>query len=239
MKLLLDFGNTRLKWALADASRQLLQRGAVDYALPALDAWCHQLAAVDVQRILYASVVSTEQETSVLARWHVMPERFSVSSQAGVLRNAYGTPETLGVDRWASAIGAWAMVGQPCLVIGAGTATTIDLIDTDEQGGVYRGGLILPGVDLMLDALHQRTARLPRAQGVYRAMPQMPDNTHDAMTSGAIEATCGAIERMGRRLFAEAPWLVTGGSAPALQSAMGTRLQRVDDLVLSGLAQIR
>ncbi len=237
MNLLLDFGNTRLKWALTDASRQLVQRGVVDYALPALDAWSHQLAATDVQRILYASVVSAEQEASVLTRLRAPSERFSVSPRAGGLHNGYGTPDTLGVDRWASAMGAWAMVGQSCLVIGAGTATTIDLIECDMHGGVYRGGLILPGIDLMLQSLHQRTARLPEARVNYRALPGVPDNTHDAMTSGAVEATCGAIERMGRRLPDTAPWLLTGGNAPILQAALGQRVRPVDDLVLAGLAQ--
>jgi len=237
MNLLLDFGNTRLKWALADTDRQLVQRGVVDYGLRELDAWRDALLAADVQRILYASVVSSEQEAMVLSRVRVAPERFAVSACSGNLHNAYATPETLGVDRWASAMGAWAMAGQPCLVIGAGTASTIDVIEAGPNGGIYRGGLILPGMDLMLHALHQRTARLPVAGGHYRMLPHVPDNTHDAMTRGALEATCGAIERMGRCLPLNAPWFVSGGNAQVLHAAMGQRLTIADDLVLAGLAQ--
>ena len=236
MTLLLDFGNTRLKWALMDDARAFTQRGSVAYEAPALDAWCQGLAGMALQRIRYASVVSAEQEMAVLGRFSAAATRFVVRPQARDLRNAYATPETLGVDRWAAAMGAWHQVAQPCLVISAGTATTVDLIDVDGAGGVYRGGLILPGVDLMLQSLHQRAARLPQADGVYRAAPAVPDNTHDAMTSGAVDATCGAIERMGRRLSAEAPWLVTGGAAAVIAEAMGTRLTQVDDLVLRGLA---
>lgn len=236
MVLLLDFGNTRLKWAVATPSRTLLRQGAIEYVSAALDDWCRMLAVERICRIRYASVVTPEQEVDVLSRFPLPAERFEVTAAAGSLRNAYATPQTLGVDRWAAAIGAWSLVGQPCLVIGAGTATTIDLIEVDGAMGVYRGGLILPGVDLMLQSLHQRTARLPQATGVYRSAPDIADNTHDAMTSGAIEATCGAIERMGQRLPTGAAWLVNGGRAPLLKDALGDRLRIAEDLVLAGLA---
>ncbi len=236
MILLLDFGNTRLKWALTMPSRVLLRQGAIEYAPAVLDDWCHMLAAENIRQIRYASVVTSMLEADVLSRFPVPAERFEVTAAAGSLRNAYGTPHTLGVDRWAAAIGAWSLVAEPCLVVGAGTATTIDLIDSEGSVGVYRGGLILPGIDLMLHSLHQRTAHLPAATGSYRAAPDVADNTHDAMTSGAIEATCGAIERMGQRLPADAPWLVHGGCAALLQVALGDRLRIAEDLVLAGLA---
>lgn len=88
----------------------------------------------------------------------------------------------------------------------------------------------------MLQSLHQRTARLPQAEGRYCAAPAVADNTHDAMTSGAIDATCGAIERMGRRLVAGSPWLITGGNARLLQNPLGSHVRVVEDLVLEGLA---
>ena len=174
---------------------------------------------------------------AALAPLGLKSSRFAVTAQAGKLHNLYATQETLGVDRWAAAIGAWGLVGQSCLVIGAGTATTVDLIEsTAADTAVYRGGLILPGIALMLQSLHQRAARLPLAEGRYCASPAVADNTHDAMTSGAIEATCGAIERMGKRLPEGAPWLLTGGNAPLLQQALADRVRVIDDLVLAGLA---
>lgn len=239
MMLLLDFGNTRLKWALADSGRQLVQRGVVSYERNAVAAWHRSLTERTmglVENVRFASVVSQAQESAVLALFDVEIERFVVTQKAGRLCNAYGTPETLGVDRWAAAIGAWQLVGQPCLVIGAGTATTVDVIEADADDGVYRGGLILPGLDLMRASLHQRAARLPQAVGRYRAAPDVADNTHDAITSGAIEATCGAIERMGQRLPVGASWLVSGGCALQLQAVLGDRIRVVDDLVLAGLA---
>lgn len=245
MNLLLDCGNTRLKWAISDplsigTGRHMVEKGVVDYEPESLAVWANRLNSQGLKWLQYSSVISPEQEAQVLAALAPLglkPSRFAVTAQAGKLHNLYATQETLGVDRWAAAIGAWGLVSQSCLVIGAGTATTVDLIEsTAADTAVYRGGLILPGIALMLQSLHQRAARLPLAEGRYCASPAVADNTHDAMTSGAIEATCGAIERMGKRLPEGAPWLLTGGNAPLLQQALADRVRVIDDLVLTGLA---
>ena len=244
MTLLLDCGNTRLKWALAsdqtEHAGRLIERGVVNYEPAMLAAWGAQLENLTIRQLRFSSVIAPEREAAVfaaLAPLGLDPIRFRVSAVAGTLRNAYATPDTLGVDRWAAAIGAWEMLGQSCLVVSAGTATTIDLIESAQpDAAVYRGGLIVPGLELMLQSLHQRAARLPQAEGHYRAAPDVADNTHDAMTSGALEATCGAIERMGKRLASDAPWLLTGGNAGQLQNLLGQRACVVEDLVLQGLA---
>lgn len=247
MNLLLDCGNTRLKWAVSESNAgksgqsPIIRRGVCDYEPEALAALCASLNDASIKSLQFASVVSPEQEQAIFAQLQpldLVPQRFTVGDQSDRLINAYGSPETLGVDRWAAAIGAWGLIGRSCLIVAAGTATTIDVVQASPDGShaVYRGGLILPGIDLMLQSLHQRAARLPRAEGHYRAAPDIADNTHDAITSGAIEATCGAIERMGHRLPDDAPWLLTGGNAGTLQAALGQRVWIVDDLVLEGLA---
>ncbi len=244
MKLLLDMGNTRLKWGLADEGQpdrvQLQRSGALDYGTESLAAWAEECQSCLLDDICFASVVDAEREKAVLSALpgHLGPRRLQVSESIAGLENAYATPETLGVDRWAAAIGAWSLMGGPCLVISAGTATTVDLIQVNQRGAIYRGGLILPGVSLMLEALHKGTARLPQAVGVYRAAPDVADNTLDAMTSGALEATCGAIERMAQRLDNRAPWVITGGGAPRLASVLGARAKVIDGLVLEGLARV-
>lgn len=245
MNLLLDFGNTRLKWGLTEAggavtASRLAARGSVDYTAEALAAWVVNLPLRQVHQIRYASVVDSSREQQVLSHLPttLMRQRIEVASVAAKLHNAYASQETLGVDRWLAAIGAWTSVGKACLVIGAGTATTVDLIETAQETGhgIYRGGLILPGIDLMHQALHQGTARLPDTPGRYRCAPDVADNTADAITSGIFEATCGAIERMGRRLPNDAPWLLTGGHAVALSHVLAGRAAVMNDLVLEGLA---
>ena len=246
MNLLLDFGNTRLKWGLANRAgagqpSTLIKRGAVSYETADLAAWIASLPHASLMQARYASVVAPEREQAVLSLLPptLVSERIHVTPVAGTLQNAYASQATLGVDRWLAAMGAWAQVQQACLVVSAGTATTVDLIESASNGqGVYRGGLILPGIELMHQALHQGTAQLPGSPGRYRVAPEVADNTQDAITSGIFEATCGAIERMGARLPAGAPWLLTGGNAAALAEALNGRAQPVDDLVLAGLVQI-
>lgn len=247
MNLLLDFGNTRLKWAFADSTMstavsRLLQRGAVSYEPQALAAWADFVRLETISTVCYASVVDTLREQAVLSLLPTAkPERIQVSAMVGTLRNAYASQSTLGVDRWLSAIGAWGLLRHSCLIISAGTATTIDLIESSQDDigcGIYRGGLILPGLDLMRQSLHQATARLPETVGRYRQAPDVADNTQDAIASGAFEATCGAIERMARRLPNGVPWVLTGGNAAALKSALAGQAQVIEDLVLEGLAQI-
>lgn len=241
MKLLLDCGNTRLKWAVYPErhGRDAERRGVCEYNAHAIAALCTALGHLPLASLIYASVIAPAREQTLFEQLQslgIPPQRFVVTHRAGTLTNAYASPETLGVDRWAAAIGAWGLLGEACLVISAGTATTIDLVELQADHGVYRGGLILPGLELMRDALHQRAARLPQAAGRYRSTPDVADNTHDAITSGAIEATCGAIERMGRRLPQGAPWLVTGGNARQLDAVL-PGLTVIDDLVLTGLAR--
>jgi type III pantothenate kinase len=244
MRLLLDFGNSRLKWAITSSlyseGSRLSQKGAVSYEDTAISAWVLALHAVPIEEVWFASVVAPELEANVLMQLPALasaPKRFQVTAKAGTLHNLYATPETLGVDRWAVAIGAWGLLKQPCLVVSAGTATTVDLIESSGLGEAdYRGGLILPGLDLMLESLHQRTARLPAANGHYCVAPSVANNTDDAMTSGAMDATCGAIERMARRLGESAPCLITGGNAGRVQAALGRKAQVVEELVLEGLA---
>jgi type III pantothenate kinase len=111
----------------------------------------------------------------------------------------------------------------------AGTATTIDLLGAD---GLFHGGLILPGLLLMRQSLARNTAGLPQARGTFRARPT---NTDDAIASGALQATLGAIERMRAELDPQALCLVSGGAAAELLPHLAHPAQQVDYLVLEGL----
>jgi type III pantothenate kinase len=121
-------------------------------------------------------------------------------------------------------------------VVMAGTATTIDVLDA---AGHFRGGLILPGLDLMRKSLARNTAGLPEARGAYR---DLPTNTDDAIVSGALHATLGAIERMAEQVCRPASAdfcvLLSGGAADMLAPHLDLPLQRVDNLVLEGLARV-
>jgi type III pantothenate kinase len=155
------------------------------------------------------------------------------------VRTACDTLSQLGPDRWASliaarrrAVAANESVPRACIVANAGTAVTIDALDGD---GVFRGGLILPGIDLMLRALADNTAGLRKPPGKFE---NYPTTTPDALFSGAVQAACGAIEQMRRWLRGHGPEVtcyIAGGSAPDIAPHLAAPVEVVENLVLEGV----
>jgi type III pantothenate kinase len=118
-----------------------------------------------------------------------------------------------------------------CVVVNAGTAVTIDALDVD---GVFHGGLILPGMRLMLQALAENTSGLKIAPGGFNAFP---DNTADALYSGAMRAVCGAIELMRKEIDTDPAHVrcyLAGGAAPEVAQHLNPPVEIVEDLVLEG-----
>ena len=232
MILCLDCGNTRLKWGL-NANGQWLERGAV----PLSDiAMLRQvlLALPHPQRAIVSNVAGGAMAEAIKAV--LTMQIFWVSScaeQCGV-RNTYENPAQLGADRWAALIGAHHAHQGACLVVNAGTATTVDVLDSE---GIFQGGIILPGVDLMRKALSGNTAQLPLAAGECKDLPR---NTEDAIISGCLLATAAVIERMFARVSGPgaAVCLLSGGAADSFSPLLDIPLLRIDNLVLEGLACI-
>ncbi|MCF8177791.1 MAG: type III pantothenate kinase [Sulfuritalea sp.] len=230
MILCLDAGNTRLKFGFYDSGVWRMQ-GALEY-----QDFDEQLGRLEhsPMRIVACNVAGEviRQRTEGLARRLDRPLQWLISSAAACgVTNGYDSPGQLGTDRWAALIGARSLHPGPAVVVMAGTATTIDALDGD---GMFRGGLILPGLKLMRTALAHNTADLPHAAGYYR--PQ-PTNTDDAIVGGAIHATLGAIERIHATLSGDALCLLSGGAAGELESHLDLSFRRVDNLVLEGLAR--
>lgn len=231
MILCLDAGNTRLKWGLRDA-HEWREKGAFDHA--ASDELAASLS-IRPRRIVACNVAGPQAAIRIealAAALSAQLEWFRSSAACCGVTNRYDNPAQLGADRWAALIGAHALLGQhagDAIVVMAGTATTIDVLDA---GGVFRGGLILPGLELMRKALARNTAGLPEARGSYR---DLPTNTDDAIVSGALHATLGAIARMATRLD-KPTCLLSGGASEALAEHLELPLRRIDNLVLEGLA---
>ena len=230
MLLCLDAGNTRLKYGLRDGAAWRVQ-GALEY--PEFDDLNRQLPAMPT-RIVACNVAgeTARQRIEALgATLRIPVEWLSSSSAACGIRNGYETPQQLGADRWAALIGARALHGDACVVVLAGTATTVDVLDAQ---GRFLGGLILPGLSLMRSALARNTADLPHARGLFRGLAR---NTDDAIVSGALHATLGAIERVRAAQPQGLACLLSGGAAGDLMPHMAQPCRVVDHLVLEGLAQ--
>jgi len=234
MKLLIDAGNTRIKWACVDGDKWL-SHGVlpVEQAgdLPQRFAGVH-----DIQRVWVSNVAGEEVAQHIRNIRVGQPDQFhlivSREMQCGV-RNGYSNPAQLGSDRWAALIAAWHLVRGKCMVVNCGTAITIDALSAQ---GKFIGGLILPGVELMQRSLVAATDQLRLEQGGYAAFPL---NSADALFSGAIQACCGAIERQYALLGDDsAPVVLSGGAAGALHKNLKLPLRIVDNLVLQGLLLI-
>ena len=240
MKLLLDLGNSRLKWALQAQPDGWLAHGAVgwqqDVSATLRVAWANLPAPVAV---LGASVVDAAREAQLAA---LVAERFGTApfwlrtpvSACGV-RNAYAEPQRLGVDRFLAMVAAHAEGRAPCVLAGVGTALTLDALAAD---GRHLGGLIAPGPQLMQQSLLGATAQVrPQQPG---QILELADNTADAVASGCWQAAAALIERFATRLAGElgasAGLILDGGDAATLLPLLSLPAQLTGDGVLRGLA---
>ena len=228
---LFDLGNTRLKYAPLTADGQL---GAVHaVAHDASEAWLAALPEGEVACI--ASVASPARRVALLdelctrfTRLH----RVHTEPALGPLRIAYADPSHLGVDRFLAMLAAADV--RAALVLGVGTALTLDVLGA---GGQHGGGRIAPSPELMRQALHARAAQLPASGGDYI---EFADDTAPALASGCEGAALGLIERSLHHATAQlgqVPRLcVHGGGAQALRPHLPAH-DWVPDAVLHGLAR--
>ncbi|WP_440975721.1 type III pantothenate kinase [Pseudoxanthomonas winnipegensis] len=233
---LLDLGNTRLKAAPLQADGRIGAVVALDHGRGTLlDQLRAQLPAQGVSACL-ASVAAPALTAGVL---EVLQERFRLVSLARTqarlagLRVVYAEPARLGVDRFLAMLGARARGAGPWLVAGVGTAVTIDLVDAD---GAHLGGRIAPSPQLMRQALHRAAAQLPAEGGVF---DEFASETVDALTSGCDGAAVALIERslaQGAQRLGQTPSLLLHGGGSAPLAALLPQAQRIDSLVLEGLA---
>lgn len=243
MILLVDLGNSRVKWAHWRDGR-LGEQHAAPYAGWSVEDWQRTLFdEPGIERVVAARVGGGPDAAALDAaarRALARPVTFvATTAEAAGVRNAYPDPALLGVDRWLAVIGGYARVGGPCCVADVGTAATVDGVDAD---GRHLGGFIVPGPDLMMRALWRGTADLAThtATSGAAAGALFADNTRDAIDRGCRLAVAALVERSVRemtRRIGRAPRLIlTGGAAPAVASLLETTAEEVPDLVLRGLA---
>jgi type III pantothenate kinase len=231
--LLVDAGNTRVKWALAHegaAPGDWIAHGAVVHA--ALDSLQAAWSGHAVTRALVSNVAGAGMRERLTQLLPLPPEWFSAQAELAGLRNRYRNPSQLGADRFAAALGARTLVpGKALVVATCGTATTVDAVSSE---GEFLGGMILPGLGLMLDSLARGTAQLPAASADTAPPPVFADNTLDAIRSGCVSAQAGAIARAVASLPAEL-CIVSGGAAGHIAPALSVPYRMLDNIVLAGL----
>lgn len=231
--LLLDVGNSRCKWALVQDGTWVHQGAVGNTEWSALRQAF--LALPPPGRVLVSNVAGAamaQRLRTVCAEWKCPLEFVKASAAQCGVRNGYQQPEQLGSDRWAALIAAWQYVQGACLVVNCGTATTVDALSAQ---GEFLGGLILPGVSLMQRSLATNTAQLAEERG---SLQDFPRNTADAIHSGMLRATVGAIRHQFDLLRARegaVRCLIDGGSAGVVRAHLGLPSEQLDNLVLRGL----
>ena len=244
--LLIDVGNTFLKRGLI---RPTAEGTARENRVESGHALLEEITALPAQfaklptpaRIVISNVAGSRVRASTIRMLEVWPDApvpywlLPQHVQCGVT-NSYRNPAQLGSDRWAALIGARHLLGaRATMVVMCGTATTLDFLSAD---GVFKGGMIIPGLGLMLRSLHEGTAALPDQDGEFAPYPTQ---TVDAIASGCQHAQAGTIERLfaiEARQTPDVVCVVSGGAAGAVAPRLSIPFQQHENLVLEGLYRV-
>ncbi|AGX87300.1 type III pantothenate kinase [Candidatus Symbiobacter mobilis] len=243
--LLVDVGNTRLKWALYAAPRRgasVLAQGVAFLdnieQLPHGD-WLGLPAPTGMLGCCVASDAARRRVAEQMELWEVSAQWVHASTAECGVTNGYDTPNRLGADRWVAMIGAWHRCQadyRPIVVAMVGTAVTVDAIDPQ---GRFLGGWILPGHGIMLRALQSGTAGLHVPTGT---VCDFPTNTSDALTTGGTYAIAASIGRMvsqlAQRFGTQPACIVGGGAAWKVAPSITVPHTLVENLVFEGLLDI-
>ena len=235
MYLLIDIGNTRIKWQHRDDETILNSGSMMVEDFMDIDFSDFQLVKkVLISNVNQAVVLDKIKESISLFDCPIIEAK---SETNHILINDYEDSLSLGVDRWLTALGAWKKYKKPLLVINAGTAITIDWIDLDSQEKPhFKGGMILPGVAISLAILNDSTNLIDTEIGTTK-YPSV--NTTDAVTTGIFTSIQGAVNLVCRKLPPTLPILLTGGDATLIyeqsDNEWKSRIKMEDDLVFEGL----
>jgi len=243
MRLLIDAGNSRLKWAVSrgrglktigSMSRDDVRQGGVNALLDELgdmpdSIWVANVAGQSLEDALRRAAPELAD-----GAWHFEKTREHCLG----LTNGYRQPDLLGVDRWIAMIGAFARVGEAVCVVDAGTACTLDAVDST---GRHLGGVIAPGVGLMQSSLRKDTSAIDlhakRSKGEDKGL--FARSTAGAVTSGSVFSLAALAERGVRELAQvcghEPALILTGGDAQLVADQCQVACTVVPELVLEGL----
>jgi type III pantothenate kinase len=250
MLLAIDVGNTNTKFAVHDGQTWRGQwRASTDTTRTADEyaPWLSQIMATASLglRDVNACIISTVVPQALfnlrnLARRYVNTEPMVIGEDGLKLgiEVRIDKPNEAGADRLVNAVGAYIEYGGPAIVIDSGTATTFDIVAAD---GAFEGGIILPGINLSLQALHEAAARLPRVE-IRDPGRVIGKDTVSAMQSGIYWGSIEMIEGLCRRIKAEygqpMKTIATGGVASIFEGAFPSIDHFDQDLTSRGLLEI-
>ncbi|GAB3750676.1 type III pantothenate kinase [Spirosoma pomorum] len=243
INLVIDWGNTRLKagWFRAGQLTDVSRYESIDELIKDITAR-QAIQPINPHLLVSSTAQSAEVIGKGLAKFGY--KTFVLSGQTPLpIRNAYGTPQTLGADRVAAAVGAAALFPRrDCLILDLGTCLTADLVDRE---GTFQGGLISPGLRMRFRAMHEQTARLPLIDWKANELLAWPSptakNTREAMLSGVLNGLLLEMNGLIDQYRHDRPELVVvlcGGDASVFESRLKPPIFAMPELVLTGLNRI-
>jgi type III pantothenate kinase len=232
LDLSIDIGNSRIKYGLFEQG-SLEQEGTLGQGQDLL----HQVQALSIRHVIIASVARSEVEWA--DRLAHSGKRLFLDHRTPLpIQNLYRSPQTLGMDRLAGAVGAgWLFSGQDCLVIDAGTCITYDFLDKE---GRYHGGSISPGIEMKFKALHTFTGRLPLTKRTSETI-LTGQTTEEALQSGVLTGSMAEVQGFISYYEQKFPGLtivLTGGDATFFETNLKGPIFVIPELVLIGLNRI-
>jgi type III pantothenate kinase len=250
MKLLIDAGNSRTKWAWCpeqssqSTALQINTLDNQDWFEGTAQAQALHAAIAKASRI-YLSNVAGERWLQALPERDQRLQAIAATSLALGLQNSYSQPAQLGSDRWCSLLAVWRSEGKSALVVSAGTAMTMDALVIKQAQAMFAGGSIQPGLRLMWQSLQQGAVQLDYAYPDLDAgTDSFAQNSQHAMWVGCVQALAASVAAQYARLCQQldhVPLLfMSGGDADLiaryLPHALSAQAIIVDNLVLKGLA---
>ncbi|CAH0993220.1 Type III pantothenate kinase [Sinobacterium norvegicum] len=239
--LLLDCGNTRIKWQLRapDGIRaagvvELATAEAADALALLLDSWAVDAVAISSVR---NKAATAEMAEGLKSRFSCRVFVAEVSACACGIENGYHQPQRLGVDRWMAAIGAYKKLSSAVVIVDAGSAITVDYVDAR---GVFRGGYIAPGLKLLCGALQLGTEDVHFSTDYDNKEMSAGLSTDEAVARGLMHMAMGYIrsaqDEIARQNKGDSvPVIMTGGDALSLLAVMQEEHDYIESLVLDGL----
>ena len=235
LNLIIDIGNNSAKFFLFNGEQMILHTRKSNSSFDVIDEWNR---LYDIEKVIISSVIADSNELAKeISRLQCPVVRFSNSTPTP-LEIAYRTPETLGSDRIAAAVGAWSEApNRNILVIDAGSAITVDFVSKD---GKYNGGNIAPGIKMRLRALHEYTSRLPMVDK-EGDIPAIGYDTETAIRSGVINGICHEIDgyiNEFKQKYCDVLVFLTGGDEKPLKNRVKNCIFADKYLVAKGLNRI-
>lgn len=240
MNLLVDIGNTRIKWAFLESSpiksqQFVRKKTGVKSSLNSEWKTLNGINAVYVSNVAGDKIAQQLTEWTE-KQWKVTPIFIESEAKRFGVTNAYDQPELLGIDRWLALIAIRQHARQATCIIDCGTAITIDIVT---QYGLHQGGMIIPGLTLMREALNKGTSNID-TRIESSDFKTLAVNTQTAVHCGTLYTVTATLERIIDDLTIQfnnkIRFIITGGDVEAILAVLPTSIAHYPDIVLKGLA---